>query len=238
MLILAIDTTGAEGGVAIYRDEARLALIPNTRPANIYSVSLFEMVEAALAETKLRLNDMDLFAAASGPGSFTGIRVGLAAIQGWSRACSKPARGVSALEALVEICQPRTQVAIPLMDARRGEFYLNLFRRTASLASDGSRFEAASEGWTLPANAMRSWVEKIALADIENLTWIARESDKAAQTLRQTLSLPGEWQRTAEPLLGAIARIAGRNLKQDPNPERPLDALYIRRSDAELNWKG
>ena len=97
MLILAIDTTSEVGGAAIFRDHVCLARIANDGPANRYSVSLFSMVDQAIEEAKARhgvpvrgLADMGLIAVANGPGSFTGIRVGLAAAQGWAKAFGLP----------------------------------------------------------------------------------------------------------------------------------------------------
>ena len=101
MLILALDTTSEVGGVGIFRDHECLARVANDGPANRYSVSLFYMVDQAIEEAKVRhgvpvrgLADIGLIAVATGPGSFTGIRVGLAAAQGWAKAFGLPVRGV------------------------------------------------------------------------------------------------------------------------------------------------
>src|SRR5574340_1268265 len=119
MLILALDTTSEHGGVGVFRDFDCLASIANRQGTN-YSVTVFEMAEAALRAAGRSLRDIDLFAVATGPGSFTGIRVGVAAAQGWATAFGRPVLGVSVLEALTEAAQPKTQWAAPLLDARRG----------------------------------------------------------------------------------------------------------------------
>ncbi len=238
MIVLAIDTTSLHGGVAVYRDATPLSQVLNTRPANLYSVTLFEMAELALAQSKLRFADVDLYAAANGPGSFTGIRVGLAAVQGWRSAFNRAARGVSVFEAMVETARPGTHLAIPIVDARRGEFYLNIFRRESHVAAphDGN-FRADAEGWVLDRAAIVRLLEKIPPAELASLAWVAREGDAASHELYQSLGLPGQWRTLSEPLLGAIARIARRGV-ENSEPSSPLDALYIRRSDAELNWRG
>ena len=238
MTVLAIDTTGPDGGVAVCRDGVAVSLVRNTRPANIYSVSLFEMVEHALTEASIGFGDVNLFAAANGPGSFTGIRVGLAAVQGWSKAFGRPARGVSVLEAMVETAQPRTNLAIALLDARRGEFFLNIFRRAQSVDLSLGLYQPAQDGWALEPHAIRDLAEKMSPTEIASLTWVVRESDLAAASLRKTLSLPGQWRTIREPLMVAIARIGQRALTQEPDLNQPLDALYIRASDAELHWRG
>src|SRR5208282_3239433 len=106
MLILAFDTTSEKGGVGIFRDAECLVSVPNEGPANRYSVTLFEMVEQALAQARLELREIELFAAANGPGSFTGIRVGLAAARAWGKAFDRKVRGVSVLEALINKACP------------------------------------------------------------------------------------------------------------------------------------
>ena len=139
MLILACDTTSEHGGAAIYRDLECLACARNQDRAN-YSVTLFRMVEGLLAQLNLSLRDIELFAVATGPGSFTGIRVGIAATQGWAQAFERPVRGVSVLEAMVEEAPPESVWAAPILDARRGEFFVGLFRRDGeSRPATGSR---------------------------------------------------------------------------------------------------
>jgi len=101
MLILAFDTTSEKGGVGVFRDAECLAFVSHEGSANQYSVSLFEMVERVLALSHLELRQIDVYGAANGPGSFTGIRIGLAAARAWGRAFDRPVRGVSVLQAMV-----------------------------------------------------------------------------------------------------------------------------------------
>jgi tRNA threonylcarbamoyl adenosine modification protein YeaZ len=139
VLVLAFDTTSEHGGAAIYRDQECLACARNLGGAN-YSVTLFHMVEGLLAQLNLGLRDIELFAVATGPGSFTGIRVGLAAAQGWAQAFGRPVRGVSVLEAMVEEARPEAVWAAPVLDARRGEFFVSILRRHGeSCPAGGSR---------------------------------------------------------------------------------------------------
>src|SRR2546429_3523592 len=145
MLVLAFDTTSEHGGAAIYRDLERLACARNLGSAN-YSVTLFQMVEGLLAQLNLGLRDIELFAVATGPGCFTGIRVGLAAAQGWAQACGRPVRGVSVLEAMVEEARPEAVWAAPVLDARRGEFFVGLFRRDGESSPAGGLRPAGCRG--------------------------------------------------------------------------------------------
>src|ERR1035441_10525958 len=149
MLMLSIDTTSEMGGVGIFRDAECLASGRYDGPANHDSVTLFEMRERALPQSHLTLSDIELYAVANGPGSFTGIRVGLAAARAWGKVFDKPVRGVSILEALVNKPRLISDWAFPILDARRGEFFLGSFRRIPQEAgsANGPKYEPAGAGW-------------------------------------------------------------------------------------------
>ena len=238
MLILALDTTSEKGGAAVYRDHQCLALAPNEGRANQYSVTLFQLTERALAEAGVNLGEVELFAVANGPGSFTGIRVGVAATQGWAKAFNRPVRGVSVLEALVEEARPTTDWAVPILDARRGEFFLGVFRRPGETGIEiGPSLVAQDDGWVLNRLALAAFLRE-RLAGEASVTCLAREHDHEVGSLREALPQSFRWQLVAGPLLGAIARRAwdAARVGQLQSPEQ-LDAYYIRRPDAELNWR-
>lgn len=235
MLILALDTTSELGGVGIYRDRECLATLANEGPANIYSVSLFQMVERLLAETSVRLVDIELFAAANGPGSFTGIRVGLAAAKAWATAFGRSARGVSVLEAMVEEARPQSDLVVPILDARRGEFFLSVFCEDPR--NRASRFVAEGEALVLKSDALVAWLaQKVQTG--ASVTCLAREHDQVTMAWREGLPRAFNWVTVSGTLVGAIARLALRAEQEGkPQPLAALDACYIRRSDAELMWK-
>lgn len=232
MLILAFDTTNARGGVGIFRDLDCLASVDHEGPAN-YSRTLFQMVDRALAEAKLSLREIELFAAANGPGSFTGIRVGVAAAQGWATALGRPVKGVSVLEALVEEARPQTDQVAAILDARRNEFFLGVFRRAANGQRVG--FELQGEALVLGVEALRSHLERTVESG-SSLSCLVRESDQVARGLQGTLTY--RWRIVPGTLVPAIARLALEAHRQGrlQSPAQ-LDACYIRRSDAELNWE-
>ena len=243
MLILAFDTTSQRGGAAIYRDRECLADIANDNPANRYSVTLFGMVDRLLAEVQARLavasfslRDIDLFAVANGPGSFSGIRVGVAAAQGWARAFDRPVCGVSVLEALVAQALPEEDYAIPILDARRGEFYLGLFRRTPS--DQNRNFESVGEGRVLKPEELAPFLAE-RLPHVTSAVCLTREDDQIALALRDALPKTLRWQPVPGTLVAGIAHLAlVAHRKGQLQSPAELDAYYIRRSDAELNWRG
>ncbi|MGD0696073.1 MAG: tRNA (adenosine(37)-N6)-threonylcarbamoyltransferase complex dimerization subunit type 1 TsaB [Terriglobia bacterium] len=243
MLVLAIDTTSEHGGVALFRDDECLATVRDLGSSG-YSVTLFQAVDRALAQAgaqlsklALTLHDIELFAAANGPGSFTGIRTGLAATQGWATALRRPVVGVSILQAMVHQARPTTPWAAAIMDARRGEFYVGLFRRGANGISAADQVEDA--GLVVKPKLLQDLLEERlnSTVPLGAVACIVREHDLAAQALRSNLSNRFEWQTVSDCLLESIARLAAEACRggkaQSP---AELDACYIRRSDAELNW--
>jgi tRNA threonylcarbamoyladenosine biosynthesis protein TsaB len=236
MLILAFDTTSENGGVAIYRDGDCLAVVANQGPANVFSVTLFEMVDRLLVQARLDLRAIDLFGVANGPGSFTGIRVGLAAALAWAKAFDRPVQGISVLEAMVEAAQPQTAVAVPILDARRGEFYLSVFRRAP--VGGGEPFQPEGEGWVLKPHALGAFLEGL-VREGGAVTCLARQHDQVVQGLAESLPRSLKWQLVPGILVGPIARLALRAQREGKLQESSqLDAYYIRRPDAELNWRG
>lgn len=237
MLILSLDTTSPHGGAGLYQDFRCLTSSLNQGPSGLYSVSLFQMVDWMLEQEKISLRDIDLFAAASGPGSFTGIRIGLAALQGWATAWGRPVKAVSVFEAMVEEARPVTEGAMPVLDARRGEFFVQAFRR--SPGETDSRFFAQSEGLVVSPEKLENLLEGLrsllSSGSEREITCIVKEHDNAAQTLERRLPTALRWQRVSEPLTAAIARVAFQAYREG-NVQSPaeLEAFYVRRTDAEI----
>ena len=239
MLILALDTTSEAGGAAIFEDERCLGQIAHQGAANEYSAALFEMTERLVAQSGASqgsalksLADVNLFVVANGPGSFTGIRVGIAAVQAWAKVFGKPVKGVSVLEALAETAQPGTENVLAILNAYRGEFYVGEFRR----AADG-RFLALGDGRVATAAALKDFATRTS-GERANWTGLVRAHDKAALALRESLGGDLRWQVVEGTLLSAMARLGRRAaLEGHLDPPDQLDAYYIRRTDAELNWK-
>jgi len=199
------------------------------------------MVDRLFAQTNLRLRDIDLFAVASGPGSFTGIRVGLSAAKAWAKALDRPVQGVSVLEAMVEEARPETDLAVPILDARRGEFFLRLFQRPPLPAGNGaSGFRPEGEGLALNPESLKLFLAEFRGENNSRskITCLVREHDRSAQALRAVLPEFLRWQTVSGNLVPAITRLALRAYYRGEaqGPTR-LDACYIRRSDAELKWR-
>ncbi len=131
MRILAIESATEEPSVAVVSGEGVLALRPASRDAR-RSETLLPAIVHVLDEAGLALADLHGFAIAIGPGSFTGLRVGLATLKGIAFGDDRPAAGVPTLDALMlQAGEPRPAPVVAALDARRGEVYAQVFAEGA-----------------------------------------------------------------------------------------------------------
>ncbi len=135
MLILAVDTTTPSGSVALLEDDALLGEV-NVGSAATHSARLLRSVDFLLGAEGRDIRDVDAFAVAAGPGSFTGIRIGVAAVKSLAFASGKPVAPVSTLLALAsKLAADGARLVCPLLDAKKDEVYAGLFEaRKAVLA--------------------------------------------------------------------------------------------------------
>ena len=126
MNILAVDTAGKTLGVALLQDD-RLKYECYLDGGMTHSETLMPLVDAMLRESEQSLADMDLLAVAAGPGSFTGLRIGVSALKGLAWAADKPCCGVSTLEAMAQNLRHMDGLIVCSMDARRSQVYNAVF---------------------------------------------------------------------------------------------------------------
>lgn len=129
MLILALDSTAVAASVAVTEDERLLALY-TLNNGNTHSETLLPMVESIMTRLGRSVDDIDLFAASVGPGSFTGVRIGAATVKGLAFGRNKPCAAVSTLEAMAENLRGVArdgELICPVMNARRSQVYNALF---------------------------------------------------------------------------------------------------------------
>jgi len=134
MLILAVDTSGKQGSVALARgDEANFELIESVPVAGgTFSAQLIPAIASVLARHSIAKEKLEGIAAASGPGSFTGLRVGLAAVKGLGETLRIPIASVSILEACAHAQRggARQGRVLVALDASRGDLFLGKFQLT------------------------------------------------------------------------------------------------------------
>ncbi len=126
MNLLAIDTSGPVAGVAVLAG-GQIAYEGAAVNRMTHSVNLMPMVEEALTRSGLSIREMDLFASVVGPGSFTGVRIGVSTVKGLAHGAGKPCLGVDALEALAAGVGMTDALICPIQDARAGQVYGAVF---------------------------------------------------------------------------------------------------------------
>ena len=134
MIVLGLDSSAKTAGVAVVRREAQQSLLvyESWLSAGLtHSETLLELVDGALRACRLQPGQVDVYAVTAGPGSFTGLRIGMALVKGLAAANNTPCVPVSTLEALAAGCDA-PGVIVPAMDARRGEVYTAAFLRDAA----------------------------------------------------------------------------------------------------------
>ena len=219
-LVLAVDTSHEFGSLALARGEETLEEVPLHAPGGFAQV-IYGSLGQLVGRHRVSLDAIDCFATACGPGSFTGVRVGLACVKGLAEACGKPAVAVSNLEAVASFGAAPLRAAV--LDARRGEVYAALYDSVGRAV-----FPETVANFT-------AWLEKLPRGDLE---LVSTDFTPFCGALAGT---PFERLRrvTAPRALAAtIARIACRRfLAGEASDPASLDANYVRRADAELFWR-
>lgn len=226
VLILALDTASPAGSIAVLRDEKVIGAIA-TKSGETYSSRMFRQLEFLLAELELARDAFDAFAVNAGPGSFTGLRVGLTAAKGWAEVYRKAVVPVSGLRAVAEESRSG-ELLVPLLDARRGEVYFGFYERTEG---DLTRREEDRVG--SPEEFLRA-------LDREKNPTVVSPDLSAFPELEGQLKERGIARASVSWILApVIGQLACRAVQRHEVADAlTLDANYVRRSDAELHWKG
>jgi tRNA threonylcarbamoyladenosine biosynthesis protein TsaB len=223
MRVLAVDTTGAHGSVAVVAGSELEGLIGIREMSPRHAESLLPTIDHLLRLLSVELEHIDGFAVAVGPGSFTGLRIGIAAVQGLSFATGKPAAGISALEATAFRFRYLDGLIVTLIEAYRGEVYGAAYRARAGVlhlevepsCSSVSRFLASlPEPPSLVAG-----------------TGLLRHRDAVE------IHAPGAFLADPSFFIGEeVARLGRAKLEAgDAAPLGSLAPLYIRPAEAERN---
>ena len=127
MRVLGIDTATRTASAGVIDDD-RLLAERSLAAGGSHAAALLPLIESVLDAAHLGIGDLDLLAVAIGPGSFTGLRVGLSVAKGLALACAKPIVGAPTLEAYARGLGPRAGLVCPVLDARKREVYAAVFR--------------------------------------------------------------------------------------------------------------
>ena len=224
VLILALDTTTRGGSVAVTDDDQVLAVLAGDE-SRTHGERLPAEIAAALDRAGVARERLDLLAVAAGPGGFTGLRIGLAAMQGLAMTLNKPVAGVSTLDALAaQVAAGHVAIIVPWMDAQRGDVF-------AALVSGASKETLQPPVAEHPAAVLERWRSHLADRTVLFIgDAVSRDADLIAR------AGDGKWTITMpDALAPQVARI-GRELARHGRAGAPhaLTPIYVRRPDAEI----
>jgi tRNA threonylcarbamoyladenosine biosynthesis protein TsaB len=237
--ILALDTSSAAGSAAIVRGDA-IVLARAGDGSRTHGERLPRELMTLLDDARVSLDEIDTFAVATGPGSFTGLRIGIAAIQGLALAQGKLVVPVSTFEALAAEFRlkaettgerfrtsdlgPRTSDAIAAwIDAHRGEVFATLY------GPDGEVLQAPTS--LTPEATLDAW--SASLGETGTIRFAGDGAVKCRTAIEARLGARADIQAAVPALAGAIGLLAAREPGRAVRPHAVVP-LYVRRSDAEL----
>ena len=220
-LILSVETATLSGSVALARGEEIVAAFGGDAGIS-HSNTLLNDIDKLLHEARVDLSEIDLFAVATGPGSFTGLRIGIATVKGLAATLNRPCAGVPTLHA-VALSAGESARTIALLPAGRGEVFAQLF----SVTKEGLVTELDQATHISPQKLL------VKYGSLESVLW----SGEGAVANKELLKQQQGWQ-VVPPSPNLAAHVASLALtkfreKQLEHPDA-LQAIYVRPSDAEL----
>ena len=237
MLILALDTSTRAGSIALLRDSEVLAEI-STREDTPYSTRLFRDLELLQSKAQFRMNQVDVFAVAAGPGSFTGLRVGLTAVKGWAEVYGKPIAAISGLEAIAaQASAPHDashEMICPFLDARKGHIFGSTYRRGAG---HPGVLQLVGEEALLTIEEFLGKVKQNCRG--RQAVLVSATPEVLPHDLVESVVSGAQIEQVSASLAPAIGRLGlDRANRGELVDALGLDANYIRRSDAEVARTG
>lgn len=233
MNLLAVDTSSGQGSLALARDDGWCAVA--SLPGEWKSTTLHAEIARLLGRHGLKSRNLDGYAVANGPGTFTGLRIGLTAVKALAEVHGKPIITVSTLEVLAATGRDTLSAQFSgglaaLLDARRGQIFGALFR------TEGSALLPVIPDCVCP---LKIFLERVRAASCKELRFCARELGMFADEISQAGWNELSHVAVSPDLAGTLARMGIERLKQGMGlTAEAAEANYVRPSDAELFWKG
>jgi tRNA threonylcarbamoyladenosine biosynthesis protein TsaB len=242
-MILAVETATRRGSVCLMRRDELVSSAIGEDQSSSHSNTLLREINRVLEQGQTRLSEVSLFAAATGPGSFTGLRIGLASIKAFGATLSRPCVGVPTLEAVARAAGP-SNTTVALLPAGRGELFTQMF----AVALDETVTELDQPAHLSPVELFAKYGHQ------PRICWCgegarSRRKEIQAWADQQGISFSetpiaakqeGWWLAPQELMLArhvaALAQL--RHEQGDPGDANCLRALYVRPSDAELKTNG
>lgn len=229
MRILGIETSTRAGSVAIVEEEEIIAEY-TLKIKETHTSRLMPMIDRVTKDAHLTIREMDAIAVSLGPGSFTGLRIGLATAQGLCLALRKPLMGIPTLNAFAHNISCTPYLICPLLDARKGEVYTAIYRYQIP---SGQGLQKLTDDLVLPLSEFLSKIEAPAIFLGEALRGcrdlIEKKLGEKAFFAPLGLNLPRA---------DNVARLGLRKLKAGERTDlSKIEPLYIRRVEAEIQWE-
>lgn len=231
------------GSAAVLRDYSILSQVSGYEETP-YSSRLFRDVELLQTQSNFGLHEVDLFAVAAGPGSFTGLRVGLTAVKAWAEVHRKPVAAISGLQAIASEFQasvtpsPATGFSGPryiasFLDARRGQIFGAIYENGS--AAGPTLAPAGDEALLSPREFLEDVKQKTGGSRVD---FVSPTPEVIPASLLEQFFAGSAAIRVAAALAPAIGRLGYQRAQRGEvfDPIR-VDANYVRRSDAEAAWK-
>jgi tRNA threonylcarbamoyladenosine biosynthesis protein TsaB len=224
MKILAVDTATPSCSVAVVDNESLLAEV-SIVSTQTHSKHLIELIKQVNLLSGLTMADLDGYAVSRGPGSFTGLRIGISTVKGLVAASDKPVVGVSSLEALASQCFASSYLICPLIDARKGEVYYSSYRMKG-----GSLIQIDKE----QVNPVVEIIKRLT----EPSVFVGNGSLLYQEDIKREMGNLAHFAPVSQNIIRA-ATIAHLGMKRfeigETDDAASLVPHYIRRSDAEIN---
>lgn len=212
MKILALDTSAEFASIAALDGDDLTEVLLHSSDG--FAHQIFTHFETLLRRVNWTIDQIDAFGAASGPGSFTGVRVALSAMKGLAESLGKPVIAVSNLEAIAALSE--APLRAPLLDARRGEVYGAVYDSNLQIVVPET------------VGKFQDWLQTIP----QEAEFLVQDPTPFANIL------PRDPRVVPRALAGAVARITRDRLQAGTTGDPvAADANYVRRADAELKWK-
>lgn len=236
-LVLSVDTATLGGSVSIVRHDVLLAHAVGSQEVS-HSNSLLNDINGCLKQVGLSLTEIDLFAAAAGPGSFTGLRIGLATIKALAATLGRPCIGIPTLKAVAR-AGGQSDATVALLPAGRGEVFVQMFS-----VAPPAKVEALDAAAHLTPDKM---LDKY--GSLRNLRWSGEAAHRYKDLLQEYANRVGiefgeqsreassGWSLAVEErnLSQHVAALALQELRRGASVDaQSLTAIYVRPSDAEL----
>lgn len=225
MKILALDSSSAVAGVALIENDKLIGEYTVNHKLT-HSQTLLPMVDELLKQTETKLQDIDVYAVSAGPGSFTGLRIGISTIKGFAMAWEKPVIGVSTLESMAYNHLHSDYYICPLMDARNQQVYNAVYRR--SRGKMRCEIPPRAESIQTVMEEVKAYQKKVlfigdgVIPNFEYITQIMGFNAIYGE-------LNNNMQRAASVALLAYQKA----LKKEWLPASELNPVYLRKSQAE-----